>query len=240
MCVCVESLEVALNFHHTIRFEHVTNAYIPSREYFPVGYGQLGCSGFVVSDRNGCFVTRKSPAYLQYGEAAFRHVESMLAKLLLLSPDEPSTSDERDSTAKRKREVQTSDKSKVGPSIVSSSDDSEEEKEKETNKKIQPPPLVGIDSMDDEHKELTMLFNRLLDNPSSTNLMILYEELASHFDHEEQLISQYCGNNNNKTNGSSFSAIDSHKRDHDRILNICREELNRVNNNNNSGCSTGS
>ena len=47
----------------------------------PVGYGQLGCSGFIVSDTSGCFVSRKTQAYLQYGDAAFDYVESLLAKI---------------------------------------------------------------------------------------------------------------------------------------------------------------
>ena len=102
--VCVESKAVALHFHRTFGFGEnefhysssssssssdnhnnfdsdeealppVINGWIPSRHYMPVGFGQLGCSGFVVSDANGKFVSRKTKAYLQFGEDAFRHVE---------------------------------------------------------------------------------------------------------------------------------------------------------------------
>ena len=98
--VCVESEAVALNFHRTFGFGAnyandndndngedykspiVVNGFIPSRPYMPVGFGQLGCSGFVISDARGNFVSRKTAAYLQYGPQAFRHVESILNGVL--------------------------------------------------------------------------------------------------------------------------------------------------------------
>ena len=83
LCVCVESFGVAQYFDRMFRFRHAINAYIPSREYLPRGYGQLGCSGFIVADSEGCFVSRKTKAFLQYGDAAFRHVEQILDNLLL-------------------------------------------------------------------------------------------------------------------------------------------------------------
>ena len=82
LCVCVESKQVAMAFHHMFQFNKAMNAYIPSRPYFPVGYGQLGCSGFIISDKDGYFVSRKTRAFLQYGEDAFNHVETLLARLV--------------------------------------------------------------------------------------------------------------------------------------------------------------
>ena len=85
LCVCVESPQVAIMFHHMFGFDaapDLINCYIPSRHYMPVGYGQLGCSGFIVSDAEGYFVSRKTKAYLQYGEDAFGHVEHMLEGLV--------------------------------------------------------------------------------------------------------------------------------------------------------------
>ena len=57
----------------------------------PVGYGQLGCSGFIVSDKDGCFVSRKTRAYLEYGEAAFDYVESILHGLTKKNDNQPLT-----------------------------------------------------------------------------------------------------------------------------------------------------
>jgi hypothetical protein len=53
-------------FDSMFGFEHALNCFIPSRAYMPQGYGQLGCSGFVVSDGDGNFVSRKTAAFLQY------------------------------------------------------------------------------------------------------------------------------------------------------------------------------
>ena len=86
LCICVESLDVALAFHRMFAFDGVINGYIPSRSYFPKGYGQLGCSGFIVSDADGCFVSRKTKAFLEYREGAFREVEDMLLKLMPAAP----------------------------------------------------------------------------------------------------------------------------------------------------------
>lgn len=82
LCVCVDGREVALEFGRMFQFQHVVNAYIAGRAYMPVGYGQLGCSGFVISDRQGCFISRKTNAFLTYGNAAFRDVERILHGLI--------------------------------------------------------------------------------------------------------------------------------------------------------------
>ena len=51
-----------------------------------IRYGQLGCSGFIVSDEQGCFVSRKTKAYLQYGDDAFVHVEELLRQNFMIQP----------------------------------------------------------------------------------------------------------------------------------------------------------
>lgn len=102
LCVCVESQGVAQMFDRMFGFKHAVNSYIPSRSYMPVGYGQLGCSGFIISDVRGNFVSRKTKAYLQYGEAAFRNVESILSQLVSLAPvpqkRKRRTEEEKDAT----------------------------------------------------------------------------------------------------------------------------------------------
>lgn len=108
----MESEAVALYFHRTYGFGEnhnhysskvtansneeeslppVINGWISSRHYMPVGYGQLGCSGFIIADANGKFVSRKTAPYLQYGDQAFRHVESILADLLVETASEQQT-----------------------------------------------------------------------------------------------------------------------------------------------------
>lgn len=196
-------------------FRDAVNAFIPAQQYFPVGYGQLGCSGFIVSDDQGRFVSRKTRAFLDYDQAAFRHVESLLAKLVVPKDDDD---DAVVSSKRQKGDLKNSEEKK--------SEDSTQIRD--LKEKVKPPPSVGVDVMDDEHKECTECFNNVIENPSADNLKRLYDVLKLHFDHEEKLMEKYCATNKPT---SSFSALDSHRSDHERILNIAREELDRV-----SGC----
>lgn len=180
----------------------------------PVGYGQLGCSGFIVSDKDGNFVSRKTRAYLQFGEAAFKHVESLLAELI---PAECTI---------------TPIPSALDLGHAQPSKNVPEKKKKDRKKKIEPPASVSVDSMDDEHKECTDSFNKVIEDPSTDNFQKLFDVLQFHFYHEEELIMTYSEKNETKES-SSFSALDSHKMDHQRILKIAGDELERVN-----GCGT--
>eukprot|EP00970_Alexandrium_tamarense_P011910 scaffold2604_cov198-Alexandrium_tamarense.AAC.15 len=67
LMVCVDSAGVAAGFGRMFSLKNVVNCWIPSR-------------GFIISDKNGCFVSRKTKAYLQYGDAAFADVEAKLSK----------------------------------------------------------------------------------------------------------------------------------------------------------------
>lgn len=76
VCVCVDEVGVAQMFGRMF-FRKCHNAQVPSPEYYPRGFGQLGCSGFVVVDDNK-FVSKKTMSYLDYGERAFLDVEKIL------------------------------------------------------------------------------------------------------------------------------------------------------------------
>lgn len=73
---------------------HAVNGWIPSRQYFPVGYGQLGCSGFIISDQKGHFVSRKTKAFLSYGDDAYDDVEQILKNTLGITAASNGFSDE--------------------------------------------------------------------------------------------------------------------------------------------------
>lgn len=77
-CVCVDSLDVALNFHKLFRFTKAVNVWIPSRAEMP-DYGQLGCSGFIVVGADGKCVSRATAAMLRVGpDAAFADAEQVI------------------------------------------------------------------------------------------------------------------------------------------------------------------
>lgn len=180
----------------------MVNGYIPSRSYMPVGYGQLGCSGFIISDDKGNFVSRKTAAYLQFGEAAFRKVESLLSELVPIH----------------------SKKDDAPPSsMVMKRSSLPEPREKRETSVMQAPKSVGVDVMDDEHQICADSFNRAIKDPTTEHLQQLHDILKAHFDHEEELIAKYSS-----TKGS-FSSLNSHRMDHQRILEIATAELQRVN-----------
>jgi hemerythrin len=249
--VCVESEAVALNFHQNFEFGDnpvdakddddaepiVMNGWIPSRHYMPVGFGQLGCSGFVICDANGNFVNKKTAAYLQYGHDAFRHVESILAGLLVEMDGEKRAKGEAPTSTTMERAI---------PSVSSTttpSKDMESKKRKKSTEKdkvttsrgssptsvlaVEAPSSVGVEAMDDEHQICTDSFNRALKDPTLETLQEVFFVLRSHFAHEEELIVRYVLTSPEQLT-SPFSPFTSHRKDHHRMLAIATSELARV------------
>jgi hemerythrin len=183
---------VAKFFDDMFQFEHAINSYIPGRSYMPVGYGQLGCSGFVIADARGNFVSRKTKAYLQYGENAFRDVEVILERLV----GRPSLVEGR--TVENKRS-NTKDQTSL--------------------------QHLGIASMDEEHALCENILQVLIQQRSVSALEGVLKALTQHFAHEEAILVQH------KFGGDPtdpFSAINSHRKDHERILQMACQELERM------------
>lgn len=220
LCVCVESLEVAKLFDRMFGFVHAMNAYIPARTYFPVGYGQLGCSGFIISDSKGNFVSRRTKAFLQYGEAAFRDVEKILKPLIAqVPPAAPAVTPKR--AAEEEEEKKEAAPSKKQKETTTTNEAAVVDKEQVDTR----PPILGIASMDDEHESCAEALEALLGDPTKENLVTVLKELQKHFAHEEALMIQH------KFGGDpvdSFSGLTSHVKDHKRILNLVQQELDEI------------
>jgi len=197
ICVCVESEGVAKMFDQMFGFEHALNGYIPGRHYMPHGYGQLGCSGFIISDSEGNFVTKKSSSYLDYGERAFREVETIISGLV---------------------DRQTTNTASPTDSAVQS------KKAKDISMTDYVPPVIGIASMDEEHESCAIALKQLLTKPTQRNLAAALKELEKHFAHEEALMVQHGFGGSPE---DPFSALTSHVKDHKRILAIGHQELEK-------------
>ena len=233
--VCVDSKGVAFQFNSMFGLDQagVINCWIPDRRYFPVGFGQLGCSGFIVSDENGMFVSRKTKAYLQYGDAAFDDVDDILSKLLLAAKKkqkrDTSVSGSSISTVvddtpppprkkEMRRDVPVPAKTKQG-----------EEKKTELIETMEAPSSVGVKSMDDDHEQCAIAISQLLKTKSVQSLELVSKELEEHFRHEEALMKEYnFGNAQDESDASAFSAYTSHVKDHKRILTIISREMSAV------------
>mmetsp|Transcript_11901 Transcript_11901/g.27900 ORF Transcript_11901/g.27900 Transcript_11901/m.27900 type:complete len:379 (+) Transcript_11901:280-1416(+) len=86
LCACVESQTVAKAFGRMFQMERCLNGFIPGSAHMPRGYGQLGCSGFVLVDGQGRFLSKRTQAFLQVGEEAFGDLESVLRVHLQSTP----------------------------------------------------------------------------------------------------------------------------------------------------------
>ena len=212
LCVCVDKLGVAQQFGRMFDLRAAVNCHIPSREYLPRGYGQLGCSGFVVADGEGNFLSRKTRAYLDYGDAAFAHVEELLAdqgvsKAAGIKSSKSKASNKGDREAEVVDEV-----------------DLDEKKEDAPAEKV---PSVGVDSMDDEHERCEAALALLRQTNSVKALEALMGELIQHFEHEENLMKEHNFGIADDKN-TSFSPYTSHCKDHERILDIGFRALARA------------
>jgi len=194
LCVFAESAWVALSFHDLFDFgDRVVNGYVSLREFMPRGFGQLGCSGFVISNADGNFVSRKTSAYLQVSEGAFQQVESILSEL-----------------------VPSAVKKLPASPISTTIHQPKQKRQKYDQLIIKPPALVGVDSMDNQHKECTDSFNRAVKDQTNETLRHLHAILKEHFKHEDEQYSPQHG---------SFSKLTSHTMDHAGILNIATTKL---------------
>ncbi len=181
-------------------FENVTNAFLPPEGFSRLGYGQLGCSGFVVIDNeSGCFVSKRTKAFLDYGEMAFVHVEAILAAMM-----EDDDNDDNDDN--------TDNVDNVGTIIT----------------KVHV-ASTGNDAMDEEHKQCTDSLNQTINKPTKQNLVQLYSILKSHFDHEELLMKTYFDKAPLNGSTVSTSTVELHMRDHARILKVAQTEIDRIN-----------
>jgi hypothetical protein len=208
LTVCVDSLGVARQFQRMFVFANVVNCHIPARDYMPVGFGQLGCSGFIVADEHGYFVSRKTTAFLDYGEAAFRYLENLLEQRFGIKK-----TDRKNNSLPPACKV-ISDRTSA---------QSEEKKEEDIS---QPVPSVGIASMDDEHEKCEVVLSLLLETPNSKTLEKALVELTAHFAHEEKLMKTH-GFGNADSN-DKFSPFHSHVKDHERMLDYGYQELARA------------
>jgi len=217
LCVCVDSQGVAFQFQQMFGFQHAKNCWIPDRRYFPVGYGQLGCSGFVISDEDGLFVSRKTTSYLNYGEKAFDDVDDILDKLLEKKKDNK----ENYSPTSSVTPLKTENREEKAPKR-------QKKEEEEKKMEIEVPKSVGVDSMDEDHEECAVAIALLIKTRSVDALQTVSQQLIHHFNEEEELMQKHNFGNANDDPSNEFSAYRNHVKDHKRILEIINREINAV------------
>lgn len=251
LAICVDSQECARMFHKLFNFKNCVNGWISHPSLMP-DYGQLGCSGFIVLDGKGKCASRKTVSLLENGpEAAFMDVETLLTKLLPVVPSmgpipsghgyqvgsvllldglkgEPTLNGrkvvvEGFITASGRFSV----KLVGGERMLSVLPCSLAPLPSEEDFAVRKPGLTGCTVIDSEHAVCTDALNTLLTTPTSLHaLEKAMAVLSSHFCHEEEILRAHkFGESSGST---AFSALDSHAKDHLRILAIGKTELSRV------------
>ncbi len=173
LTVCVDALGVAKQFGMMFGLTKAVNCHIPSRGYFPVGYGQLGCSGFIISDENGCFISRKTKAYLQCGDKAFSDVEEILLKHFDQQPSLPDK--------------------EISGTISDFTNDL-------MNERVS---SVGVEVIDFEHEQCENALSRLQTALDTKALEHVLSILKEHFAHEEELMKSFEFGKSSDGNGFS-------------------------------------
>lgn len=165
---------------------------------------QLGCSGFVIIDENGYFITTKSKAFLDYGDTAFYEVEA-----LLRTHSNAFKNDESQSTQQLKQ----------------SNTNTSEEKKIDLPTSISALPAIGHAEMDEEHDKIVEYINILLQEKSRRALEKVKIEFMEHSSSEEELLSQLGFGSIG--GGGDLSPLKSHADDHKRIINVMDTILGR-------------
>jgi len=96
--------------------------------------------------------------------------------------------------------------------------------ENQVLKQIQPPNQVGLEVVDEEHAACTESINQCLRSGTRKNLASLLVCLEKHFQHEETLALESGFGSVTE----SLSPMFGHAKDHARILNLARSELERT------------
>jgi hemerythrin len=260
ICICVDDdKHVAIRFEQMFKFKKAINLVVMNRQDMP-SYGQLGCSGFIVIGADGHCVSKKTNAFLDYGERAFQSAENVIktaledagidldvviqenerlyasGQILRLEgvSSDPTLNDSlvtvlNFNTSSGRFNVALNDGSNRKISVMPCCLAPVNEEVKTLAKdqpftEIQPPNLIGCKEVDEEHVECTVAINNCLSSCTRENLTLLLSCLEQHFQHEEILASK-------SGFGSSTDAMSpmySHAKDHERILQLARDELDRT------------
>lgn len=155
---------------------------------------QLGCSGFVVIDGNGKFLTTKTPRFLDYGEEAFFAVEKLLDENIPSLREMISTPGQEQSM-QEKAINRDSDKKQ---SLIA-----------------QKLPNVGHREMDEEHDIIVECLNILARDKTKDALREVSRVFSTHCKNEEKLLLKLGFGGN-----TEFSAYKSHSDDHRKIFDL--------------------
>lgn len=200
------SLQAAKQFSANLHLANCYTGFIRDKKNMPL-FGQLGCSGFIISKPDGSIIVPKSPPYLQYQNNAFYWMENYFHSMMKSKVNVSKICD--DPVIEKPAASKPSTSSEHGSPSSATIDRSDG---------MYNISRISIESMDQEHKECFELLTQASDNVHDkqilkTTLQDLYCHLEDHFTHEEHLMNkcQFGG-------GMGGKGFLGHRLDHDQIL----------------------
>jgi len=81
LCICVlgdrSAVGLSKEMSSQMKLTHCVNAYVANQQDMP-SYGQLGCQGFIILDKEHNVVCESTSPFMQFRALAFDHVEALL------------------------------------------------------------------------------------------------------------------------------------------------------------------
>ena len=77
---CCDGMQLAQTFASELKLQHVLNVWCDPRSM--PRWGQLGCQGFIVGDGRHSVVCKRTVAFMEVREIAFRHCETLVDALI--------------------------------------------------------------------------------------------------------------------------------------------------------------
>ena len=199
ICICCDGSELAKAMGERMKLNQCINSLLVSQEDGPY-WGQLGCSGFIIlGDKLQNIISKKTKAFLDIGEKAFNHVESLLDKQL--------TNVRKDNIIQISKSSNSSEKIQPIKKILS----------------------VKNDELDKEHNDCSLLLVNLSNNLSKLSLQKFLYIFEKHCKHEEDMLNKYLYSQEKNWKKGSVNLLlntrDSHFKDHKRIINYIKNEI---------------
>ena len=200
VCVCCDGVELATAMGEKMKLNKCVNTLLVSHKNGPY-WGQLGCSGFIILGQNlQNIITKKTKAFLDIGDKAFLHVETILDNKLNI---------------KNNNIYQIIKSNNISANKI------------HPLKKIL---SVKNKELDKEHDNCSEILVNLSKNLSKLLLQKFLYIFEKHCKHEEEILNKYLYSLEEKKFKKGSVSIplntrNSHFNDHKRIINYIKNEL---------------
>ena len=229
ICICCDSPKLAITMGERMKLDNCINSVIVDPSEGPY-WGQLGCSGFImIHPHTQKIITKKTMAFQEIGEKAFRNVESIIDNI---SEDKNLYNISED---KNLYNIKNSN------NILNNNGCSNGKCGLQINKPISIKNISKVQSvnnqlLDKEHDECLSLLRELSKNKKVSSLNKFLDHFKIHCGHEEFILNKFIyipeQNKISKTNGISLllNSRDSHFNDHKKIIFRLNKEIKKLEN----------